>query len=99
MKKILFLLAFPLSLYAQKDYPTLLDQYMQAAVAVNQFSGSVLVAKSGNIIYQKTFGTIDYAATHPIDSNSMFEIGAITEEFTAAAILLLKDEGKLKLTD
>ncbi len=72
---------------------------MQAAVNVNQFSGSVLIAKHNNIIYQKTFGTIDYANTKPLDSNSMFELGNITEEFTAAAILLLKEKGKLKLTD
>jgi len=99
VKKIFILLIFPLSLYAQENYTTLLKNYMNAAVDVNQFSGSVLIAKSGNIIYQKTFGTLDYASQYPLDSNSLFEIGRITEEFTAAAILLLKEEGKLKLTD
>ncbi len=99
MKKILLFLIFPLTLQAQKKYPVLMDNYMTAAVNVNQFSGSVLIAKSGNIIYQKTFGTIDFADIHSLDSNSMFDIGAITEEFTATAILLLKDKGKLKLTD
>ena len=99
MKKIFLLLIFPTSLQAQKNYPALLDQYMKAAVNVNQFSGSVLIAKHDSIIYQKTFGTIDYANTKPLDNTSMFELGNITEEFTAAAILLLKDKGKLKLTD
>ena len=99
MKKIILFLFFPLTLYAQKDYHALLDKYMNAAVNVNQFSGSVLIAKHNRIIYQKIFGTLDYANTKSLDSNSMFELGNITEEFTAAAILLLKDEGKLKLTD
>jgi CubicO group peptidase (beta-lactamase class C family) len=72
---------------------------MHSAVAINQFSGSVLVAKHIKVIYQKVFGTSDYANTKLLDSNSMFELGNITEEFTAVAILLLKDEGKLKLTD
>jgi CubicO group peptidase (beta-lactamase class C family) len=99
MKKILFLLMLPSLLKAQKNYPELLDQYMQAAVEINQFSGSVLIAKGDKIIYEKTFGTLDYAATQPLDSNSMFELGILSEEFTATAILLLKDEGKLKLTD
>src|SRR6185312_17357882 len=99
MKKLFFLLLLPTFLKAQKNYPELIDQYMQAAVAVNQFSGSVLIAKGDNIIYEKTFGTLDYAAKQPLDSNSMFELGIITEEFTAAAILLLRDEGKLKLSD
>lgn len=96
-KKILILI-IPLSLYAQKEYPALIDTYMNAAVRVNQFSSSVLIAKHDSIIYQKTFGTLDFVNTKPLDSNSMFEIGIITEEFTAAAILMLKDEGKLQLT-
>jgi len=99
MKRILLFFIFPLTLHAQKNYPASLDNYMNAAVSVNQFSGSVLIAKHDNIIYQKTFGTIDYANTKPLDSNSMFELGNITELFTATAILMLKDEGKLKLTD
>ncbi len=99
MKKILIALLLPFALQAQKNYTALLDSYMQSAVSINQFSGSVLIAKHDSIIYQKTFGTLDYANTKPLDTNSMFELGIITEEFTAAAILLLKDEGKLKLSD
>lgn len=99
MKKIILFLSFPVTINAQVNYSRLVDNYMNASVDVNKFSGSVLIAKSDSIIYQKTFGTIDYADRHPLDSNSMFEIGTITEEFTAAAILLLKDKGKLKLTD
>ena len=62
MKQIFLLLILPTFLKAQKNYPELLDKYMRAAVEVNQFSGSVLIAKGDNIIYQKTFGTLDYAA-------------------------------------
>ena len=90
---------FPVFLQAQKDYPSLVDAYMQAAVNVNQFSGSVLIAKKDVVIYQKNFGSIGYAGTKILDSNSLFELGNITEEFTAAAIMLLKDQGKLELTD
>jgi CubicO group peptidase (beta-lactamase class C family) len=79
MKKIFILLLFPFALHAQKDYTALLDNYMKAAVSINQFTGSVLIAKGNNIIYQKTFGTLDYADTKPLDGNSMFEIGKITE--------------------
>ncbi|MCC6287941.1 MAG: serine hydrolase [Chitinophagaceae bacterium] len=99
MKKIILLLLFPVLLNAQKNYPALLDEYMKAAVNVNQFSGSVLIANHDSIIYQKTFGTIDYAGTKALDNNSTFQLGIITEEFTASAILLLKDNHKLKLTD
>ncbi len=99
MKKIFFLLALPLVLKAQKDYPQLLDTYMQAAATINNFNGSVLVAKSGNIIYQKSFGYKDKDSKYPLNNNSMFEIGLLTNQFTDAGILLLKERGKLKLTD
>src|ERR1700733_9574895 len=99
MKKALLFLMLPLILHAQKNYPSLLDNYMTAAVIVNQFTGSVLIARQGNIIYQKEFGTIDYANTTKLDDNSLFDLGNITEEYTATAILLLKDKGKLQLTD
>ncbi len=99
MKKMLLLLILPFTLHAQKDYPKLLDDYMNAAVKFIPFSGSVLIAKGDKIIYEKTFGTSDYAGRKLLDSNSTFQLGVITEEFTAAAILLLKDKGKLKLSD
>ncbi len=59
MKKILFLLAFPLNLLAQKDYPALLNTYMQDRANVIEFTGTVLVAKKGKIIYEKAFGMAD----------------------------------------
>src|SRR3978361_1602168 len=99
MKKLFLLFLLPLSTNAQKNYPALLDSYMQAAATVNNFNGNVLVAKSGNIIYQKSFGHKDKGAKHRLTSNSMFEIGLLTNQFTAASILLLKDRGKIKLTD
>lgn len=99
MNKLLCLLLISGMLRAQKNYPALLDAYMIGAVSVNQFSGSVLVAKNGNILYQKTFGTLDIKNEHLLDTNSMFELGIICEEFTAAAVLKLQEIGKLKLSD
>ncbi len=99
IKMAFLVVMFPLALLAQKNYPALVNQYMHAAVTVNQFSGSVLIARHDSIIYQEVFGTSNYANTNPLDRNSMFELGNISEEFTAASILLLKDRGKLKLTD
>src|SRR4051812_9052186 len=99
MKKIFFLLALPFALHAQKNYSVLLDKYMQSVVEVNNYYGNVLIAKGDNIIYQKSFGYKDYEAKVPLDENSVFEVGLVTEQFTAAAILLLIEQNKLKLTD
>ncbi|MEJ7738602.1 MAG: serine hydrolase [Chitinophagaceae bacterium] len=99
MKKIFFLLILPLSLQAQKDYSALLDNYMQSSVEINNFYGNVLIAKTGNVIYQKSFGYKDFQTKFPLDKNSMFEIGGVTEQFTSAAIMLLIERNKLKFTD
>jgi len=99
MKKIILLFLFPFILNAQKDYTVLLNKFMQAEVAVNHFNGNVLVAKSGNIVYQKAFGYRNYETKELLDNNSVFELASVSKQFTAMGILLLKEKGKLKLSD
>ena len=99
MNKLLLLLVLPLTLQAQKNYPTLLDSVMQTEVSVNHFNGNVLVAKQGNVIYQKAFGYRNYDTKELLDNNSVFELASLSKQFTAVCILLLKDKGKLQLSD
>lgn len=98
MKKILLFLLFPIVLTAQnKQLPV--DAYMQAQAALFGFNGNVLLAKNGRVIYQQSFGYADYSTGRKLDSNSVFDCGSIAKEFTAMGILLLKDKGKLSITD
>jgi CubicO group peptidase (beta-lactamase class C family) len=100
MKKIiLIILLSPILLSAQKNYPILFDDYMQAQVKVNEFTGTVLVAKKGEIIYEKAFGMADRELKSPNTVLTKFEIGSITKQFTASCILQLVSEGKLTLQD
>lgn len=98
-KLILLFLFLPLAVIAQKDYASLLDNYMQAQVNVNEFTGTVLIAQKGKIIYEKAFGMADREWNIPNTINSKFEIGSITKQFTAACILQLVEQGKLSLSD
>jgi CubicO group peptidase (beta-lactamase class C family) len=99
MKKVLILLLIPIALEAQNNYPEQLNSFMQAEVSVNGFNGNVLVAKLGSVIYQKSFGFRNYTNKEFLDNNSVFELASISKQFTAMGILLLKEKGKLKLTD
>ncbi len=104
MKSIITLLCLAACLrqtesFAQKNYPALIDKYMQAQVSVNDFSGAVLVAYKGNIIYKKAFGYADREWKLPNTVETKFEIGSLTKQFTAAAILQLAEQGKLRLDD
>lgn len=60
---------------------------------------AVLVARDGEITYQKGFGWADLAKKIPVTAETQFRIGSITKQFTAAAILRLAEDGKLTLTD
>lgn len=65
------------------------------------FNGCVLVAQGDEIILAKGYGKSDLKNddSEPITIHSTFEAGSITKQFTAAAILLLEEEGKLSTDD
>ncbi len=58
--------------------------------------GIVIDGKLGHI---GAAGVRDIATKSPVDTNSVFRIASMTKSFTAASILLLRDEGKLSLDD
>src|SRR3954471_8620654 len=100
MKKLFIsFLLLPVVSLAQKNISTLLDNYMQAQVNVNEFTGTVLVAQRGKIIYEKAFGMADREWNIPNTIQSKFEVGSITKQFTSACILQLVEQGKLSLDD
>lgn len=88
-----------LSAVAQTNPSNKLEEYMQAQVSVNRFNSNVLVAKNGNIIYQKAFGYANYDTKAPLDLNSIYRLGSVSKQFAAMSILLLKEQGKLSLSD
>lgn len=63
------------------------------------FSGALLVARDGRIVLEKGYGFADREKGVPFTAGTVFCVGSITKQFTAAAILKLEMEGKLKVTD
>jgi CubicO group peptidase (beta-lactamase class C family) len=74
-----------------------LDQAVWKA-ARGDFWGAVLVAQKGEILLAKGYGEADYAE-RPNTANTLFEIASASKQFTAAAVLRLQQDGKLKVTD
>ncbi len=62
-------------------------------------SVSVSVVQDGRIAYAQAFGMADIAASRAAAPETRYAIGSISKEFTAAAILLLAEQGKLSLDD
>jgi CubicO group peptidase (beta-lactamase class C family) len=75
-----------------------LDQYLARLERLG-FSGAVLVASEGKVILHKGYGLADRERRIAYDSGTVFDIGSITKQFTAAAILRLEMAGKLSVED
>jgi CubicO group peptidase (beta-lactamase class C family) len=74
-----------------------IERIMQAHSAANEFSGTVLVARKGHILYQRGFGLANREWNIPNDLHTKFEIGSMTKQFTALLILQFVNEGKIRL--
>lgn len=64
-----------------------------------QPSGVVSLSAGGDVVYERSFGFADAARETQIDEDTQFRLGAISAQFTAAAVLRLVQAGKLALTD
>lgn len=76
-----------------------LDQYVQKLVKENDLSGSAMIAKGDQILFEKYFGYSDSAKTRPVDAKTLFNLGSGNKMFTALAIVKLQEQGKLKFSD
>jgi CubicO group peptidase (beta-lactamase class C family) len=76
-----------------------MDQVVQSYVSNGTFAGSVLVARGSNVIVSKGYGLANVEWNVPSSPSARFKVASITKQFTAAAILLLEERGRLKIDD
>ena len=84
---------------AQADIVFKIDSLFQVLSTERGFNGNVLIAQGGKVIYENTFGYADLEEKTPLNIKSTFQLASITKQFTAMAIMMLHDEGKLSFTD
>ncbi|MCE9539098.1 MAG: beta-lactamase family protein [Bacteroidetes bacterium] len=76
-----------------------LNALFEKKVKTVGFNGCILIAQKGQIIYKNVFGYSNLKTKDSLKINSAFQLASTSKTLTAAAILLLKEQGKLKLTD
>jgi CubicO group peptidase (beta-lactamase class C family) len=76
-----------------------LQAVVQPYVDAQLFMGSVLVAQKGKVLFSRGYGWADAEWSIPNSPTARFQIASMTKQFTAAAILLLEERGKLKTDD
>lgn len=78
----------------------LLTEYLEKEVADGRIAGAVgLIARHGRIGYLEAMGFQDLESSTKMEEDSLFRIASMTKAITAAAIMSLVEEGKLKLED
>lgn len=102
---ILFLLAHQLY-FAQKKSSG--SKNMEARIdrivltgfgSKNEPGGVFMAAKNGKILYRKAFGKANLELNSDMTPEQVFQIGSMTKQFTAVAILMLEQQGKLSVND
>ena len=74
-------------------------QAADAALKAGAPAVQIAVSRGGQVIYSEAFGVTDIASATPATARSEMQIGSVTKQFTAAAILRLAERGQLTLGD
>jgi D-alanyl-D-alanine carboxypeptidase len=98
-------LALPAAAAAQVVQPSAasiesMNERIEAELTSQKIPGVVIgVASRGRLLHVGTYGLADVELRVPVTDSTVFEIGSISKQFTAAAALLLVEDGRLGLDD
>jgi CubicO group peptidase (beta-lactamase class C family) len=94
------LLGLPAAYAQQSPDLNVLDAYIAKAVTdFDQPGLAVGIVKDGQLVWSKGYGKLDLAKAEPVTPNSIFYCASISKAFTACAIGLLVDDGKVSFED
>jgi CubicO group peptidase (beta-lactamase class C family) len=93
---------FLIEQYPEKDTKIVhhkMDSLLKRINKRHDFNGAVLIAKNEKIVYSNQIGIADFKEKAPLHKESIFQLASVSKQFTAAAIMLLTERDKIKLTD
>jgi CubicO group peptidase (beta-lactamase class C family) len=76
-----------------------LDSLFVELYKQKRFNGNILIAEKGKIIYKNSFGLANEQTKEKLNENSIFELASVSKQFTAMAIVILKEKGKINYED
>ena len=94
VKSSLLLCLFPFLCFCQQKKQQL-DSLFTALNRQDQFNGTVLIAEKGKVILEKGYGYSNEETKQLNGPETIFDLASCSKQFTAAAIVLLKRQGKL----
>jgi len=81
-----------------QDTVLLIEKAMDRYKPANP-GAQLAISRNGQVIFSQTWGMADLEHRVPLTNESIIEAGSVSKQFTAAAILLLEQQGKLSLND
>lgn len=88
----------PTALPSDAQIASRVDQYMMRLEDLGH-TGGVLVIRAGQPVLKRSYGLANRATGVVADTATVYNLGSITKQFTAAAVLRLEEQGKLRTTD
>jgi CubicO group peptidase (beta-lactamase class C family) len=77
-----------------------LDKLVPAELSEKNTPGAVITVISGDqVVYQKAFGVANIETNAPMQTEMLFRLGSTTKMFTAAALVTLSEQGRIKLDE
>src|SRR5882672_10095220 len=77
-----------------------LEEYLRQEVQSQHIPGLVVAIKQGDQLAQfRAEGSADLENQVPLSEKTVFQVGSLTKQFTATAVMLLVQDGKLRLDD
>ena len=83
----------------QEDAIEKIDKWLEDLSSREEFNGAILIAMDGKTDLMKTYGFSDLERTKRLTSKSAFRLASVSKQFTAMAIMILKEQGKLYFDD
>ena len=97
---VLVLLLAPLLVAAPPARADAIDDYIKVEMERRHIPGLALaVARNGKIVKVRGYGIANLEHDVPVTPDTVFELASVTKQFTATAIMLLVEEGKVQLDD
>ena len=88
-----------ITLAAAQDIEIKVDEYINAHMKLENFSGSVLIAKGDEVLLRKGYGLANIEINVPNTPKTKFRLGSVTKQFTAMAIMQLQENELLSVND
>jgi CubicO group peptidase (beta-lactamase class C family) len=100
MKKIItFLVCLFVSTLSGQNAVLQIDSILKKAYNDKALNGTIIIAKEGKIVFEKSYGYANFDKKIPLNENTQFQIASVSKQFTAFGIMVLKRQGKLNYQD